>query len=387
MKISHYVKNPFLTTKKKQLIYGFFDFFHRFSRLFYRKKYFQKEIPILKNILLCNQAAFGDIFLSSFLIPVLKRAYPNCQIDFLISSKSYSALKYCPGIARTLTMDLVYQSDDAVLKKIINFLYFQLFKNPKMVRKLIKHRYDCVFNLCPSFSDMAPLFLKAKIPFRIGFNTAGYSRLFSHSLNWKHGYYLLDHYLKILQLIGIEKKHDAHFRSPMICSVEEKFLNHSLEKRCILFHSQSGYYKKDLPIFFWRNLLDKFKDLRQKIYFTGNGDAQKKFIDQITPNKSQNLCSKLSFQELIQVIARSSLVISVDTVVIHLAAAMQKPFIVFYQCTTDPDLWRPKSENGIAFIKKDPKLFEKILRKDERLIWVDEFHPDQVYKMAKKLLS
>jgi len=363
---------------KKQIFYGCAGIFHRVLKVAYGKKYFRKEVPFLSKILLCNQGTYGDVFLSTFLIPGLKAIYPNCQIGVLLSPEMQEAAVGCPGVDKVHFLHHWLQPGDSNGKKIVKFLKFHLFQKKKLIQKLREEKYQCAINLYPFFSDVVSLFLKAKIPFRFGFKSKGYRELFSHRIPWKSGDYLLQHYKRMLHAVTGKS---AYFYSPWIS--REKV---GRPENYVIFHIGSRDPKKDLPVCFWKALYERFKVEGYPVYFTGKGETQRTFINQITPNADENLCDQLHWKELLPFLFHSQLVLSVDTVIVHLAAAMRKPFFVFYQNTPDPDLWRPDATNSWAFIKKDPTLYPLVQRKDENLIWVENFKPEEVFEKAKQTL-
>lgn len=364
--------------------------FHFFYRKFLSKKYFSKAIPPLKKILLCNQGALGDVFLSTFLIPSLKKAYPGCQIGMLIVPYARSAVVNCPGVSWIHEHSHWLKVEDSLFKKIGSFLVFQFFQKGKMVKELASCQYDCAISLHPFSLGLSSLFLEAKIPIRIGFDILSFQQLFSHKIHWENGQYLPRHYWRLLKEMGIEEDF-SDFHSPWTAPEVLQNLKgkvKALSSNYILFHIGSIDPQKELPVQFWRSLLAEFQSSGQRVYFTGKGERENQLIEQVCVNQEQNLCGHLNWEEFLQTIFRSQLVISVDTITVHVAAAMQKPCMVFYQeRTEDPDLWRPNSSRSIAFIKKDLKLLPHVERKDANLIWVDTFDPSQVYAEAEKLLA
>lgn len=363
--------------------------FHFFYRRFLSKKYFSKEIPPLKRILICNQGALGDVFLSTFLIPSLRKAYPGCQIGMWIVPYARSVVVNCPGVNSIHEYPHWLKAKDSLLKKMGAFLFFQFSQKRKIAKELASYQYDCAINLHPFLLDANSLFLGAKIPIRIGFDLLGLQQLFSHKIHWENGQYLPRHYWKLLKEMGIEEDF-SDFHSPWTAPEILQNLKgkvKALPSHYILFHIGSIDPQKELPIQFWRSLLAELQSRGQKVYFTGKGERENQLIEQVCVNQEQNLCGQLNWEEFLQIVFHSQLVISVDTMTVHVAADMQKPFIVFYQKTKDPDLWRPDSSKGIAFIKKEQELLQHVERKDANLIWVDTFDPSQVYGEAEKLLA
>ena len=178
----------------------------------------------------------------------------------------------------------------------------------------------------------------------------GEKHFLSQSIPWVEGKYLADHYKRFLQAINIKPE---PFCSPWIHTQASK-------EKSILFHIGSANLTKDLPIAFWKVLYTSLKTKGYQIAFSGKGDAQKRVIEEITGHHEE-----LNWPQFIQAIHQSALLISVDTVAVHLAAAMKTPFIVLYRATPDIPLWFPP---GGAY-------FNKV------------FQPEDVAKKAMEVLN
>ncbi|NGX37239.1 MAG: Lipopolysaccharide core heptosyltransferase RfaQ [Chlamydiae bacterium] len=303
----------------------------------------------MKKILIYNQGGLGDVFLSTFLIPSIKRAYPDCEMGMFVTPKTQVAARDCLGVDEIHAHEPWLRPEDPIRMKIWRLFYFLLFQRNKIVREI--ENYDCVLNTYPFFAGVGSLFYKAKIPMRVGFETIGERHFFTHLVPWVEDEYLVEHYKRMLHSIGIEPE---PFQSPWI--VPELSAG-----KYIIFHIGSANPIKDLPVSFWKALYEALRAEGYQITFTGKGEDQRRFIEQIT---DRHLCDQLNWVEFIQTIHQSALLISVDTVAVHLAAAMKKPFIVLYQSTLDIPLWFPK--NGVFFN--------------------EEFGPEQVSKKALKML-
>ncbi|NGX39158.1 MAG: Lipopolysaccharide core heptosyltransferase RfaQ [Chlamydiae bacterium] len=370
---------------KKRLYYACFTPFHWLMRKRYGEAFFPKKAGKPKKILLCNLSALGDVFLSTFAISALKKAHPNAEIALLVSPASKVVGEGCPGVDRIHILSPWLVPSDSFLKKLRKYLLFHLIEKRKILKELGSHSYDWAINFYPFFSDVIPLFLRVKIPVRVGFDALGYRTLFSHTVSWERGKYLTDLYWRLLETVGIESTHKTHFFSPWI-QIPRRPLP-QLKEEYFLFHMGSATPDKDLPSSFWLALLEEFQKKDHQVYFTGKGEEQYQLIDAIVSDPRDNLCDLLSWEEFLQVIAHAKGVFSVDTVIVHIAAAMQTPYAVFYQKTPDPDLWRPDSERGLAFIKREEASAHHIHRKDERLIWVDDFDPNQVFAKVEEVLQ
>jgi len=348
---------------KKRLFYALLYFLHRLWKTLSPKLLFEQSGSPLKKILIANQGSLGDVFLSTFVIPALKKAHPGCIVGLLVSKEGEAAGAGCLGVDQIHRLDHWLKAGSPFLHKAANFFRFHLREKRKLIKELDACGYDCAINLYPFFSDVIALFLSAKIPIRIAFDAYGYRELMTHPVPWECGSYLADQYQRLLQETGLAET-DSFF-SPWTV----KFA--ATEGDYLIFHMGSNHEKKELSPIFWRGLLKELEKEGHRVYFTGQGEREDQMIEEVISHEVQNLCDRLSWEEWIDLIAGAKGVVSIDSAIIHIAAAFSKRFTLFYHKQSDPDLWRPPSEKGIAFIQKK-ELFP-IQRDGEGLILLDRY--------------
>jgi ADP-heptose:LPS heptosyltransferase len=90
---------------------------------------------------------------------------------------------------------------------------------------------------------------------------------------------------------------------------------------------------------------------------TGGSDSQERAhlaeIERASAAPVQNLAGKLDLLELAALVSEARLVMSVDTVVVHLAAAFQRPQVALFG-PTNPFHWRPRHPGAIVFTAATP---------------------------------
>ena len=104
--------------------------------LFVFKRFKKVTIENPKKILIIKTDQFGDVLFSTFLLPIIKKNYPEIQIDYLINPKTEIILKNNPNIRKIL-----FWSDP--------FLYFLIGRNEKRSSflKLIQQCIECIKNI------------------------------------------------------------------------------------------------------------------------------------------------------------------------------------------------------------------------------------------------
>ncbi len=309
------------TSRKIEL---FYRLFHPF------KKTTASQQP--KRILICNWGGLGDVYLSSFMIQPLRERFPGCEIGMLTTPQSKVAVK---GVDFHHLHPYWFRLNEKKGLLYLRFLKYFFLRKRRIARELSQKRYDLAIVANPYFSGLAHMVYDAKIPRRIGFETIGDRKFLTDITPWQGNEYLLDHYKRLLEQLG-----SRDFPSAQSEVVEER-------PQKILFHLFSADARKDLPLSFWIELHSYFKESGYEVYFTGRGEGQRREIAKIATD-AYNLCDRHEWEGFVEEIQSSSLLISVDTVAVHLAAAFNRPFLAIYRNTPQVGLWFPKSDQGKA---------------------------------------
>ncbi|MDN3504646.1 MAG: glycosyltransferase family 9 protein [Rhabdochlamydiaceae bacterium] len=305
-----------------------------------RSKQRAKKVPIvpnlIKKVLLSNIAHIGDVIIATCAIEVVKKAYPNAQIDFLTCSSSKIVVEQHPDISNIHILDHFKHNrkKTSLFSKV-----FQHFCSAKKALKSVKNEnYDIAIDLYFFFPNSVYFLSRAHIPTRIGFSSAGFGRLLSHSKIWKQkDQHVVDYYRELFDLIHI----NPEFTSNLFASlpkypidIEQKFgLN-----EYVIFHPGSGAKHKEWDIEKWRKLLHQFEEDGKKVVFSGNGPYERKMIKAISP-RAYNLCSQLTWGDLVELVRAANLVVCVDTSIQHIAAAFKTPCITLLTGINAPKLF------------------------------------------------
>ena len=171
--------------------------------------------------------------------------------------------------------------------------------------------------------------------------------MLTHSLSWEkktQGVPL--YHFDLLQLLPVPlDPTKLKYTLPLPSSNCEKW---SLAEDFAIFHMGSGSSDKDWPEEYWRKLAEMAANQRQ-IVFTGRGSIESERIKRVITGLSGalDLSNQLDWKELCTVIAAASQVITVDSVVAHLAEAYSIPSIVIFMGPSDPLHWKPPHATGL----------------------------------------
>lgn len=257
----------------------------------------------------------GDLILLTPMINAIKEKFPDSQIDFLVGPSNYNVLK-----------------DNKHLNKIIVSK-----KDPisiiKTFSKILFRKYDFWIDPKDHFSNESKIFAKiSRANHKIGFNLD--EIVFDIGLPETDA--LIHHVLiglSALKPLGIE-------------------LNEKIPQPTLYLNSESEIYTNE---FLSENNIDKFYLLNISASNDNkmlNYDVIDKFLENALTSRykwvicsdprdrqiAKSLCDKhnipnfksRSINDIFSICDKSSLVITPDTSIVHIAAAFNKPILAFY---------------------------------------------------------
>ena len=299
----------------------------------FRKK-LPLRIPTPRKILLSNGAHLGDILISTGILRLLKEVFPDATLGFLTGSWSRHVLVDHPLIDHLHIVDhwKLNRSRSSLPKKIVRFAK----TSDVAEREMIAVGYDVAFELYPFFPNNIPLIHRARIPVRIGYASGGFGPLLTHSLHWndENNRSVLWHQKELVgTFFSIQEKSFAPFIYPdhdhslrILTKLAEQF---PLNDPYIIFHMGTGSSLKEWGQSRWSDLVDLFSKLPYRIILTGVGEREKQNVETLLLGNSSgpivNLCDQLDWREFVAVIQGARLLITVDSVAGHVAAATKTP--------------------------------------------------------------
>ena len=282
----------------------------------------------IRRIGIFKEAALGDTTLLSGIIRDIKDRYPGITLYFICSSSNV-----------ILGKNLI---DEEHVYKIP-------IKNPaKSVLMIRKLKLDVLidFGSWPRINALICLFAGAK--FTIGFKTKGQYRHFCYDQVIEHsnGCHELDNYRNLCRLAKIESSSLPELHTT--AQLPPEFKN----RKFIIFHPWPSGFKSELRKWSdvnWKKLIDWSNENGYEVCFSGS-PGEKELNDRlIGEQKAINLAGKYSFQELLIIIKNAQAVVSVNTGIMHIAAALNVPTIGLSGPTNDKR-WGPLGEKSISII-------------------------------------
>ena len=268
-----------------------------------------------KSILIIERLFLGDLIAATPTIRAVKQRYPNAKLSVLVHPKMKDVLLGNPNVNEIITD--------------------------------VKKSYDLAIILHPGLdwgSFKASLkIIKSK--FRMGSTKVG--------LREGKGYFL---HRKTFPTFKLKHKIDDNL--DVIKPIKPKSRTLELHtqikpkyKNTIIIHATPQHESHKWDEVKFAQLADKLKG---KIVFTG-AEKDKSYNEKIISlmkSKAINLAGKTSIQELFALVKDSKQVISVDTGIMHIAAAFNKPSIALFGAG-NPKIWRPYSSKAKVIFKKN----------------------------------
>lgn len=263
-------------------------------------------------VLFVKFSSLGDIIIHAHVGKMLKEMFPSFEITWLTEKKYVSLCEMMPWFDHVMSWDSTEENELSLIKRIRagNFdMYFNLQNNDRS----------------------ALLALMSGIRMKIG----------AH----KHFQFIYNKNIyKVLLELGIPYTHSSDAPATLLrpegASPIEPYLNTRRENVNIVFIIGASYKRKRWADENWIKLGRELIARGCTIFITGAGveEEQSAQLIEKSCNSSNivNLCGKLTFKELFQVLADSDFVISCDTGPLHMAHALGRKAIVMFGPTSLP---------------------------------------------------
>ncbi len=268
-------------------------------------------------ILIVQLNRIGDLILITPLLKALKEKYKGCEIHFLAGRKNYDVALNHPLIDKAL----IYRKDPISLIKLFLQLRFS--------------KYDVWIDPRDHESSEGWLLaLAARAEVKIGFNAPG-KKTYTHAMKSDRelsGLHYTTRVLTALEYLDIktEDNKPVLYVTPDSEQYLDKFLaENNISKYCCLNISANG------PDRYWQT--EKWIEFINRIDKKGNeivlvslpGDLNS--AEQIKRScDNVHIFNSRSIIDIFSLVNRTACVITVDTSIVHIASAFNKPILALY---------------------------------------------------------
>ncbi|HUH75291.1 MAG TPA: glycosyltransferase family 9 protein [Chitinophagales bacterium] len=262
----------------------------------------------MKKILLIRLSSIGDIVLTSLALRCIKNTYPEAQIDFLTKEQYVDLVASYPQISNVL----LYKSS----------LW-------QIAQEVISNDYDAVIDLhANTRTRILQQLLPESIPF-YRYKKQSLRRLLSVGL--KRDLYknekVPEQYLDALKKLNVQNDGKGlEFHIPQKDWIYRSDVPLTHRSGYAVLSLGATYFTKKLPLFKWEELVQR---LEFPIIIIGGEQeiALGQYLEQLDDLKIINKCGQYNLHQSASVIAQSIFVITHDTGMMHIAAALKKKVI------------------------------------------------------------
>ena len=302
------------------------------------------DLMHLQRVLVIKLRHHGDVLLTSPLISQLKKAAPHVEIDALVYQETQDMLSGHPDLHTLWHIDKAWKKWP---------LFAKLQAEWQCLAQLKKRQYDLIIHLTEhNRGAWLVRYLKPRYAVAPEHSNRFFRKSFTHLYpviggNRRHR---VEIHLDALRRIGIypEKTQRQLVLTypPTAQTKVDALLKEAgfANQRFIVIHPASRWFFKCWPAALMQQLITTLQQRHLYLVITGAPDAfEQAYIAQTLPAPSPyllNLQGQLSLKELAALIARAQLFIGMDSVPMHIAAAMSTPTIALFGPSGDIE-WGP----------------------------------------------
>lgn len=315
-----------------------------------RNKFFKNRVlsvNSIKKILLIHTLSIGDTVVATPLIRAIKEKFPKSRLTVLISPVAEDILKFNSYV------------DEIILYSISNRMHDGFFP---LAKKLFNEKFDLVFDSQIRFMRLSRtiLSLLSRARYRVGFKWDKYRGCLNNievPLEIKHG---VDQFLDLAKGVGIKSKDTSI--DMFLSSVDEKYIDNFLSERRISFdrpiiviHPGNLWKGKCWKAGNFAKLIDYYMQKHNyQVVITGDKQDLSQIEDivlELTFGQPYVAAGMLSIGQLSALIKRASLLVCIDTCVVHIAAGLNLKTIALYG-QSYPRLWHPWNKGTQSMLTK-----------------------------------
>jgi heptosyltransferase-2 len=263
--------------------------------------------------LIIRFSSIGDIVLTTPVVRCLKTQRPEAEIHYLVKPQFKTVIEHNPYIDKIHVLQPDWK---------------------KMIEELKDEKFDYIIDL---HHNLRTLRVKNELGVSaFSFNKLNIEKFIFVKLKWNvmPDLHIIDRYMRTVEYFGVYNDGVGmdYFISPDEV-VQQKDIPTSHHLGYIALVIGASFYTKKLPVYKLQELCNQIK--HPIILLGGKEDRiEGEEISMIDPIKIYNACGKFSLNESVDLVRQSKLVVTHDTGLMHVAAALKKPVIAIWGSTT-----------------------------------------------------
>lgn len=305
-------------------------------RPFKRKKSFGEKVH---SVGILKTAAIGDTVLISAIAADLRKKYPAASIIFFAGGSNFEFAK------------TIKEFDEVILLPVNNPL--------KAARLIRQYQFDAFLDFGPWPRLDAILAFFSKSAFTAGFKTAGQHRhyLYDQTATHSNTQHEMENFRNLAGIIGLKSDSLPHLAAD--AGESQGIVN---EKRhFVVFHPWPGgvkSYLKEWPLQNWAELARRMMRFGYHVFITGapaDLEKSRQIVNLVEGGAASitSLAGKSSLSDTIALLSRADLMVSVNTGIMHIGAALDVPLIGLHG-PTSPRRWGPLGKKSVVISARIP---------------------------------
>jgi len=308
-------------------------------------------------ILLVRNDNLGDLICTTPAIEALRKKYPEAQIDIVVNSYNYLAIRKNPFVNRIY----LYTKPEHKTKFLdkVKALCGKL----QIMGKIFREKYDVCIVFRGTYSPYAEQFsLVSRAKVRIGVKNPSGKDYFTHHVNSSESMHEVEFCFECVRPLGVKYQGERPFFF-VEEELVERFKHLGIE---VLFHISARKPKNRLSFKKLKRIFKKFQKEDIKIFFTA---APEDFsLARALSGETKGIFVKTkNFLELAGVIKNTKVFVSLDGGAVHLGPALGVKTVALFG-STSLERWHPwgykeltlKSPTGRAEDIPDEAILEKV---------------------------
>lgn len=321
------------------------------------------------NILIIRPGGIGDAVLLAPSINFIKIHFPNICITILAERRNCEVFSLIPHADKVFCYD-----------------------HPVELVQVLLGKYDVVIDTEQWYRLSAVVARLVSAPVKIGFDTNERRRMFTHGILYDVAAYEADNFLSLLKPLDVDVLRDTGTATLLLPSQSVFKTACLLKPLCaepfVIIFPGASLSEKRWGYERFRAVAKRLSENGYRVVVVG-GPGDRSDGDNIVDDTGLNLAGMTTLAETAAVIARSCLLISGDSGVLHIAAGLNIPTISLFGPSSSAK-WAPKGERHIVINHHLPcspcSAFGTVPPCPINARCINGITPDEVMKAAERLL-
>lgn len=323
-----------------------------------------------QRLLIIRPGGIGDAVLLSQLIASIKILNAKIHITVLAEQRNSGVFTLIPGVGKVWCYDC-----------------------PTELMQVLRDRYDVVIDTEQWYHLSAVVARLVRAPVKIGFGTNQRRRMFTHSMRYDQDTYEADNFLALLKPLGLDCHSDigtVTLELPLeSVSNASQLLKPLCSESFVVIFPGSSVPEKHWGAEHYAKVAKQLGGNGYKVVVVG-GHEDRIDGDKIFGDDGLNLAGMTTLPETAAVVARSCLLISGDSGVLHIAAGLGIPTVSLFGSSNERK-WAPRGEKHVVLNHNLPcspcSKFGTTPPCPINVRCMKEISPDDVLAAARRLLS